>query len=200
MTQHHQRQCPWRWALMLGAAGLLLGAPALAQVTPPANLTPLTTFSITGKTSASATADSRTADYSLRFTLAPDKALDPTSAALLLRLETAAETPEPCAVIGVPKGCLFPDAKGVYTLSDNCRVSVTVVKEALNYERDLTPQLESVSATLQQVKGEWQARIVTTFREAVAQPTPCGITFAIGEHGVLDVPTGSRDAKFRAGP
>jgi hypothetical protein len=200
MRPHHQRNRPWRWALGLGAAGLLLGSPALAQVTPPSPLVPLTTFSITGKTSASATADTRTADYSLRFTLAPDKALDPTSAALLLRLETAAEYPEPCGVIGIPAGCLFPDARGVYTLSDNCRVSVVAVKEELNYERDLTPLLESVSATLQQVKGEWQAHLVTTFREAVAQPEPCAITFAIGEHGVEKVPLGSSDAKFRAGP
>jgi hypothetical protein len=117
-----------------------------------------------------------------------------------LRLETDRDTPDPCAVISIPEGCLFPDAKGVYTLSDNCRVSVTVVKEALNYERDLTPLLEHVSATLQQVKGEWQAHLVTRFREAVAQPAPCAITFAIGEHSVANVPIGSRDAKFRAGP
>jgi hypothetical protein len=79
-------------------------------------------------------------------------------------------------------------------------VSVKAVKEALDYERDLTPLLASVSATLQQVKGEWQARIVTTFREAVAQPEPCAITFAIGEHGVANLPTGLSDTKFRAGP
>jgi hypothetical protein len=79
MTQHDQRNRLWRWAFTLGAAGLLLSAPALAQVTPPANLTPLTTFSITGKTSGSEVADTRTADYTLRFTLAPGKFLDPTS-------------------------------------------------------------------------------------------------------------------------
>jgi hypothetical protein len=200
MTQHHPRYRPWRWILVLGVAGLLLGAPALAQVTPPAPLLPLTTFSITGKTSGSETADTCTADYTLRFTLPPDKALDPTTTVLLLRLETERDAPEPCGVIGIPEGCLFPDAKGVYTLSDNCRVSVTAVKEELNYERDLTPLLEHVSATLQQVKGEWQARIVTTFREAVAEPAPCAITFAIGEHGLTDVPIASSDAKFRAGP
>jgi len=44
------------------------------------------------------------------------------------------------------------------------------------------------------------ARIVTTFREAVAQPQPCGITFTIGEHGVETVPINSSDAKFRVGP
>ena len=70
----------------------------------------------------------------------------------------------------------------------------------LNYERDLTPLLESVSATLQQVKGEWQARIVTTFREAVAQPAPCAITFAIGDNGVENVLNNRSDAKFRVGP
>jgi hypothetical protein len=128
MTQHNQRNRPWRWTLVVGAAGLLLGSPALAQVTPPSPLVPLTKFSIAGKTSASETTDTRTADYSLRFTLAPGKVLDPTSAALRLRLETDAEQPQPCGVIGLPAGCLFPDAKGVYTLSDNCRVSVKAVK------------------------------------------------------------------------
>jgi hypothetical protein len=200
MTQHHPRPRPWRWGLVLGVAGGLLGSPALAQVTPPANLTPLAKFSITGKTSGSETTDSSAADYSVKFTLAPGGILDPTTAAVLLRLETDAEAPEPCGVIGIPAGCFFPDAKGVYTLSDNCRVSVTAVKEELNYERDLTPLLEHVSATLQQVKGEWQAHLVTRFREDVAYPEPCGITFAIGEHGVLDVPIGSSDAKFRVGP
>jgi hypothetical protein len=199
MTQHHQRQRPWRWALAVGGV-LLLSRPALAQLKPPANLVPLQKFSIMGKTSASETADTRAADYSLRFTLAPDKALDPTSTALRLRLETDAEQPQPCGVIGIPAGCLFPDAKGVYTLADNCNVSVTAVKEELHYERDLTPLLERVSATRQQVKGEWQAHLVTTFREAVARPDPCGITFTSGEHGVANVPIGRSDAKFRVGP
>jgi hypothetical protein len=122
------------------------------------------------------------------------------TAAALLRLEADAERPTPCGVIGLPENCFFRDAKGVYTLSDNCQVSVKAVKEELHYERDLTPLLEHVSATLQQVKGEWQARIVTTLREAVAQPQPCGITFAIGAHGVANVPTGSSDTKFRTGP
>jgi hypothetical protein len=197
MTQHNQRNRLWRWALAVGGV-LLLSRPALAQLTPPANLVPLTKFSITGKTSASETAGTRTADYALRFTLAPGKVLDPNSAALLLRLETDAEQPEPCGVIGIPAGCLFPDAKGVYTLSDNCRVSVKAVKEELNYERDLTPLLQSFSATLQQVKGEWQARIVTAFTEAVATPEPCGITFTLGTHGVENMPISSSDTKWRA--
>jgi len=188
----------WPWTLAVGV--LLLSAPALAQVTPPANLTPLAKFSLTGKTSGSATADSRTTDHSLSFTLAPDKALDPTNSALRLRLETEVDTPDPCGVVSIPPNCLFPDAKGVYTLSDNCRVSVKAVKEELNYERDLTPLLESVSATLQQVKGAWRARLVTTFGEAVAHLNPCFVTFAIGDHGLREVPIGSSDAKFRVGP
>jgi hypothetical protein len=77
MTQHNQRNHPWRWAFVLGAVGLLLGSPALAQVTPPSPLIPLTKFSITGKTSGSETTDTRAADYSLRFTLAPARSSTP---------------------------------------------------------------------------------------------------------------------------
>lgn len=79
-------------------------------------------------------------------------------------------------------------------------MSVALIKEELNYVRDLTPLLESVSATLQQVKGEWQARLVTTFTEDVATPEPRAITFAIGEHGLTGVPIASSDAKYRVGP
>jgi hypothetical protein len=75
---------------------------------------------------------------------------------------------------------------------------VKAFKEELNYERDLTPLLQSFSATLQQVKGGWQARIVTTFREAVARPEPCAITFTVGEHGVEKVLINSSDLKWRA--
>jgi hypothetical protein len=198
MMQHDQLRRPWLVALVLGAAAFLLGRPALAQVSPPANLVPVAPFSITGNTSASETTDTRTADYTLTFTLAPDKVLDPPNAALLLRLETERDEPTPCGVIGIPENCFFPDAKGGYTLSDNCPVSVTAVKEALHYERDLTPLLERVSATLQQVKGAWQAHLVTTLREAVAHPIPCAITFTVGPHGVASRPSSSSDAKWRA--
>jgi hypothetical protein len=100
----------------------------------------------------------------------------------------------------IPKNCFFPTGAGSIAVSDNCPVSVVAFKEELNYFRDLTPLLQSFSATLQQVKGEWQARIVTTFTEAVARPELCAITFAIGEDGVTNVPHGNSDAKFRVGP
>jgi hypothetical protein len=111
MRPHHQRPRPWRWALAL-AGLLLLSRPALAQVTPPAPLTPLATFSITGKASSSETAGTSAADYSLRFALAPGKVLNPSKEALLLRLETHAEHPTPCFDMFIPDNCLFPDAKG----------------------------------------------------------------------------------------
>jgi hypothetical protein len=199
MTQHHQPNRPWRWALAVGGV-LLLGRPALAQVDPSPNLVPLATFSINGKASGSETTQTSAADYTVKFTLAPDRVLDPPAEALLLRIESDAETPDPCADVFIPKNCFFPTGAGSFAVSDNCAVSVVEFKEALNYFRDLTPLLESFSATLQQVKGEWQARIVTTFREAVAQPDPCAITFTVGDNGVEKVPIGSRDAKFRAGP
>jgi hypothetical protein len=75
---------------------------------------------------------------------------------------------------------------------------VKAVKEELHYERDLTPLLEHVSATLKQVKGEWQARIVTTFTEAVARPEPCAITFTVASHGVENMPISASDVKWRA--
>jgi hypothetical protein len=39
----------------------------------------------------------------------------------------------------------------------------------LTYAHDQTLLLQSFSATLQQVQGEWQARITTAFTEAVEQ-------------------------------
>jgi len=75
---------------------------------------------------------------------------------------------------------------------------VALPKDEINYFRDLTPLLQSFSATLQQVKGEWQARLVTTFREAVEEPIPCSITFTIGTHGVENMPISSSDVKWRA--
>jgi hypothetical protein len=188
----------WQWALVLGAAGLLLGSPALAQVSLPSPLVPLAKFSITGKASGSETTDTSAADYSVKFTLALDRVLDPPAAALLLRIETDPQTPVPCADVVIPPGCFFPDGKGGFAVSDNCRVSVKAFKHELNYERDLTPLLQSFSATLQQVKGEWQARIVTAFTEAVAEPEPCFITFTVGTHGVENMAISSSDAKWRA--
>jgi hypothetical protein len=48
------------------------------------------------------------------------------------------------------------------------------------------------------VQGEWQARIVTAFIEAIETPELCFITFTVGTHGVEKVPVGSRDARRRA--
>jgi hypothetical protein len=48
------------------------------------------------------------------------------------------------------------------------------------------------------VRGEWQARIVTAFTEAVETPEPCFTTFTVGTHGVENVPIGSSDARRRA--
>jgi len=151
VSKHHdQRISPWRGVLVLGvAAGLRLARPALAQVALPAPLVPLQTFSITGNASGSETTDTSTADYTVKFTLAPGSVLDPPSTALRLRLETEAEAPTPCFDVVIPPGCFFPDGKGGFAVSDNCAVSVKEFKEELNYERDLTPLLESFSATLQ---------------------------------------------------
>jgi hypothetical protein len=77
-------------------------------------------------------------------------------------------------------------------------VSVVAFNVELTYAQDQTPLLQNFSATLQQVQGEWQARIVTAFTEAVAEPDPCGITFTVGTHGVENVPISSSDAKWRA--
>jgi hypothetical protein len=199
MMHHHQLKRPWLWALAVGGV-LLIGRPALAQVTPPPNLFPLAKFSITGKASGSETNQTSAADYTVKFTLPPDRVLDPPAEALLLRIESDAETPDPCADVFIPKNCFFPTGAGSFAVSENCPVSVKAFKEELNYVRDLTPLLQSFSATLQQVKGEWQARLVTTFTEAVAHPTPCFITFTVGEHGVEKVLINSSDAKFRVGP
>jgi hypothetical protein len=201
MTHHDQRIAPWQGVLVLWvAAGLLLGRAALAQVAPPAPLVPLQTFSITGNASGSETAQTSTADYTITFTLAPDHVLDPLSAALRLRLEPDALYPEPCGEVFIPSGCFFPDGKWGFAVSENCAVSVKAFKEELSYARDLTPLLESFSATLQQVKGEWQARLVTTFRRVVAYPDSRAITFAIGEHGLENVLSNRSDTKFRVGP
>jgi hypothetical protein len=54
MMLHDRRNRPWLWALAVGGV-LLLGRPAVAQVTPPANLVPLEKFSITRKASGSET-------------------------------------------------------------------------------------------------------------------------------------------------
>ena len=90
--------------------------------------------------------------------------------------------------------------RGVDAVADpaGCGVSVVAFNAELTYASDQTKLLQSFSATLQQVQGEWQARIVTTFTEAVARPAPCGITFAVGTHGVENRPISSRDAKWRA--
>jgi len=198
MMQHHQRNRPWRWALVVGAAGLLLGHSTRAQVAPPAKLTPLKSFAISGKASGSETTQTSAADYTIKFTLAPDRVLDPTTAALRLRLETDAEAPEPCGEVVIPEDCFFPDGAGSFAVSDNCRVSVKEFKDELGYARDLTPLLQNFSATLQQVQGEWQARLVMALSEDVEQPEPCSITFSVSTHGVENMPISSSDARFRA--
>jgi hypothetical protein len=176
----------------------LIGRPALAQVPLPSPLVPLEKFSITGKASGSETNQTSAADYTVKFTLAPDRVLDPTIAAVLLRIQTDAQAPAPCADVFIPQGCFFLDSKGGFAVSDNCRVSVKAFKHEVNYERDLTPLLQSFSATLQQVKGEWQARITTALTEAVETPEPCFITFAIGTHGVDTMPISRSDVKWGA--
>jgi hypothetical protein len=204
MMHHHQLKRPWLWALAVGGV-LLIGRPALTQVTPPPNLLPLAKFSVTGKASGSetnqtsaATNQTSAADYTVKFTLSPDRVLDPPAEALLLRIESDAETPDPCADVFIPKNCFFPTGAGSFAVSENCPVSVKAFKEELNYVRDLTPLLQNFSATLQQVQGEWQARIVTAFTEAVARPTPCAITFTVGTHGVENMPISRSDLKWGA--
>lgn len=73
---HHQRSRPWLWTLVVEGV-LLLGRPTLAQVRPPSNLVPLQKFSITGKASGSETHDTSAADHTVKFTLPPDRVLDP---------------------------------------------------------------------------------------------------------------------------
>jgi len=81
MTRHDQLNRPCPWTLVLGAAaGLLLGRPALAHVPLPSPLVPLAKFSITRKASGSGTYQTSTADYTAKFTLPPDRVLDPPAA------------------------------------------------------------------------------------------------------------------------
>jgi hypothetical protein len=54
-------------------------------------------FSIIGKASGSETTNTSAAGYTLRFILAPDRVLNPTTAAVRLCLETDSEEPVPCA-------------------------------------------------------------------------------------------------------
>jgi hypothetical protein len=199
MMPHDQRNRPWLWALAVGGV-LLLSRPALAQVTPPSNLVPSQKFSITGKASGSETNETSAADYTVKFTLPPGSVLDPTAAALLLRIETDAQHPVPYADVFIREGCFVPSGGGFAVADpDGCDVSVVAFNAELTYASDQTPPLQSFSATLQQVQGEWQARIVTTFSEAVEQPVlPCGITFTVGTHGVENMPISSSDAKWRA--
>jgi hypothetical protein len=117
---------------------------------------------------------------------------------LLLRLEPEPQDPAPCFDAFIPKNRLFPTGAGSFAVSDSCPVSVVEFKEELTYVRDPTPLLQSFSVTLPQVKGEWQARIVTAFAEAVAYPEPCGITFTVGDNGVENVPISSSDLKWPA--
>jgi hypothetical protein len=194
---HDQRNRPWLWALSVGGV-LLVGRPALAQVPLPSPLVPLAKFSITGKASGAETNQTSAADYTVKFTLGPGSVPDPTAAALLLRIETDAQEPVPCFDVFIPQNCFFPTGAGSFAVSENCPVSVKAFKEELNYARDLTPLLQSFSATLQQVQGEWQARIVTAFTEAVSHPTPCFITFTLGPHGVENMAISASDAKWRA--
>jgi hypothetical protein len=98
----------------------------------------------------------------------------------------------------IPKNRFFPTGAGSFAVSDSCPVSVVAFKEALNYSRDLTPLFQSFSATLQQVKKEWPARIVTVFTEAVEMLVQCGITFTVGTHGVENMPISRSDVKWRA--
>jgi hypothetical protein len=199
MTHHDHLRQPWRLALVVGLMlGLGLGTTARAQIQPLANLTPLSRFSISGKASGSETNGTSAADYTVKFILPPTSVLDPTAEALLLRLEPDRDTPIPCFDVFIPKNCFFPTGAGSFAVSENCTVLMVAFKEELNYVRDLTPLLQSFSATLQQVQGEWQARIVTTFTEAVAAPDPCAITFTVGTHGVENMPISSSDLKWRA--
>jgi hypothetical protein len=198
MTLHAMRRRLHWVALALGwASGLLISQPALAQVPP---LTPFPTFSLKATASGSELNQTSAADYTVQFTLAPDVKLDPTTADVLLRVETAADDPEPCFIIAMPKGCLVPTGPGSFHVPfpANCGVQVLEEKPAFNYARDLTPLLQDFTATLQEVKGEWQARIVTTFTEAVAYPDPCGITFRIDTNGITDALVRSSDTPFRA--
>jgi hypothetical protein len=197
MTQHDQLKRPWLWALAVGGV-LLFGRPALAQVAPPSNLVPLAKFSITGKASGSETNQTSAADYTVKFTTPPSSVLDPPAAAVLLRLEPEPQAPAPCFDVFIPKNGFFPTGEGSFAVSDNCPMSVVAFKDELNYARDLTPLLQSFSATLQQVQGEWQARLVTAYTEAVATPVPCAITFTVGTHGVENMPISSSDVKWRA--
>jgi hypothetical protein len=159
----------------------------------------LSTFSLKGTTSGSETAQTSTADYTVKFTLAPGAILDPTAVALRLRIEPDAQAPDPCADVAIPAGCFGPSGGG-FTVADpdGCGVSVVAFNAELTYAQDQTKLLQSFSATLQQVQGEWQARIVTAFTEAVERPDPCFITFTVGTHGVENRPISSSDLKWRA--
>jgi hypothetical protein len=75
-----------------------------------------------------------------------------------------------------PEKPLLPHRRGELRGVRQRSVSVVVFKEAPNYSRNLMPLLQSCSATLQQAKGEWQARVVTVFTEAVEMLVPCAIT------------------------
>jgi hypothetical protein len=101
--------------------------------------------------------------------------------------------------VAIPAGCFVPTTGGFAVADpDGCGVSVVAFNPDLTYAQDQTKLLQSFSATLQQVQGEWQARIVTTFSEAVSHPDPCFITFTAGPHGVESMPTSSSDARWRA--
>jgi hypothetical protein len=162
MMHHHQRNRPWLWALAVGEV-FLIGCPALAQVPLPSPLVPLEKFSITGKASGSETNQTSAADYTVKFTLAPDRVLDPTIAAVLLRIETDAQAPPPVCRRVHPAGLLLPRRQGGL-----CGVrQLSRVGEGVQTRAQLRTRPDATAAELQRHAAAGQGRVAGAHHDGV---------------------------------